>query len=292
MYDVIIIGKGPAGISASLYTLRANLKTLIIAKDYGQLIKAGKIDNYYGFSEPVSGTHLLKEGEKQALRLGADIVDDEVIAIENTDCFKAITADREYEGKAVLLASGQTRKKLKIANMEKYEGKGISYCTTCDGFFYRNLRVGVLGFKDYAFHEAGELETFTKNITIYTNGNNLELTEKYLNISEKYKVNKKPVAMVEGDEFLSALQFQDGTREEIDGLFIAYESASSADFARKLGIITQGASIAADENQRTNLEGVYAAGDCTGGFKQISTAVGQGAQAARRIIEYLREPKT
>ncbi|MGI6778557.1 MAG: NAD(P)/FAD-dependent oxidoreductase [Acetivibrionales bacterium] len=288
MNDVIIIGKGPAGISAALYTVRANLDTLVLAKDYGQLIKAAKIENYFGFSEPVSGEFLLKEGEKQALRLGACIVDDEVISIEKEDYFKVKTADREYECKALLLASGQSQKKMRIANLDKYEGKGVSYCTTCDGFFFRNLRVGVLGFKDYAVHEAEELEAFTKDITIYTNGNNMQLTEKAAKEASRFKTNKKKLVKVEGDDFLKKIYFEDGSSEDIDGLFIAYESASGVDFARKLGVIIKDNAVVVDSNQQTNLEGVFAAGDCTGGLKQISTAVGEGALAGRRIIEYLK----
>lgn len=288
MHDVIIIGKGPAGVSASLYTVRANLNTLIIGKDYGALIKAARIENYYGFSEPISGEFLLKEGEKQALRLGVQIIDDEVIGIEKGELFKVMTPDREYECKAVLLASGQSQKKIKIKNLEKFEGKGVSYCSTCDGFFYRGLKVGVLGFKDYAVHEAAELQAFTKDITIYTNGNNLQLTERSAEDSKKFKVNKKPISMLEGEEFLQKVYFEDGTSEEIDGLFVAYESASSIDFARKLGIIVENNAVVVDKNQQTNLEGLFAAGDCTGGFKQISTAVGEGALAGRKIIEYLK----
>lgn len=292
MYDVIIIGKGPAGISASLYTVRANMKTLVIGKNDSALMKTDKIENYYGFSEVISGQFLLREGEKQALRLGVEIVEDEVIAIEKEEYFKVTTIGGEFLGKAVLLATGQQQKKLNIKNLEKFEGKGVSYCTTCDGFFYRNLKVGVLGYKDYAIHEAIELETFTKNITIYTNGMELEVTEKFADKAKSFNINTKPIAALEGGDFLRSIHFDDNTFENIDGLFVAYKSASSADFARRLGIITDNDSIVVDKDQKTNLDGVFAAGDCTGGFKQIATAVGQGALAGRRIIEYVRALKS
>jgi thioredoxin reductase (NADPH) len=291
MYDVIIIGKGPAGISASLYTVRANLNTLVIGRGSSALVKAGKVENYYGFSEPVSGELLLREGEKQALRLGAHLIDDEVIAIEDSEFFEVVTASGRYEGKAILLATGQTLKTLKISGLQGFEGKGVSYCTTCDGFFYNNLKVGVLGFKDYAVHEAKELEAFTRDITIFTNGRQLEISDKFQNDMKEFKVNQKIISKLSGSDFLQRIHFDDDTSEELDGLFVAYESASSSDFARKLGILTEGNSITVDKNQRTNLEGVFAAGDCTGGFRQISTAVGQGALAGRRIIEYLRSKK-
>ncbi|HHW48891.1 MAG TPA: NAD(P)/FAD-dependent oxidoreductase [Clostridiaceae bacterium] len=288
MFDAIIIGRGPAGLSASLYTARAKLKTLIIGKNESVLRKAGKIENYFGFSNPVSGEFLLNEGEKQAKRFGVQIIDDEVIAIEKDDFFNVITSNGRYTGKAVLLATGQPQKKIKIENLTEFEGKGVSYCSTCDGFFYNNLKVGVLGFKDFAVHEAIELETYTDNITIYTNGRELELSEKYIEEAKRFKINKKTITKLGGSEFLQRIFFDDGTSEEIDGIFVAYESASSLDFARKLGILVDGNSVVVDRNQQTNLDGLFAAGDCTGGFKQVSTAVGQGTLAGRKMIEYIR----
>jgi thioredoxin reductase (NADPH) len=288
MYDVIIIGKGPAGISASLYTVRSKLTTLIIGKADSVLNKASQIDNYFGFSKSISGKELLNEGEKQALRLGVDILNEEVISIEKNDYFEVTTTNNTFSAKTVLLASGQPQKKVAIENLHEFEGKGISYCSTCDGFFYNNLKVAVLGAKDFAAHEASELETFTKNITIFTNGHELELSEKYKDITNKYKINKKPIKKVDGAEFLQRVLFMDGSSEEVDGIFIANESASSIDFARKMGIIAEGNSIVVNKLQQTNLEGLFAAGDCTGGFKQVSVAVGQGAIAAKNMIEYIK----
>jgi thioredoxin reductase (NADPH) len=288
MYDVIIIGKGPAGISASLYTVRAKLKTLVIGKDSSALKKTDKIENYYGFSRPISGEYLLQEGENQALRLGTEIINDEVIEIKKNDFFEVKTANNMFLSKAVLFATGQQQKKINVKNLESFEGKGVSYCSTCDGFFYNNLKVGVLGFKDFAVHEAEELEVYTKDITIYTNGMEFELSEEYRDELSKYRINQKPIERIDGPDFLQRIYFEDGTSEEIEGLFVAYESASSADFARKLGILTDNNYVLVDKDMQTNLDGIFAAGDCTGGFKQIATAVGQGALAGRKIIEYVR----
>jgi len=292
MYDVIIIGKGPAGISASLYTVRANLKTLVIGKGDSALKKAERIENYYGFSEAISGERLLAEGEKQAARLGVEIIESEVISIEKNEFFEVLTSDDRYMAKAVLIATGQPQKKLRIENLEAFEGRGVSYCTTCDGFFYNNLKVGVVGSGDYVVHEAMELLAFTKDITIYTNGNELQVSEKFVEAAKRFRISKKPIYKIDGSEFLQKIFFKDGTSEDIDGLFIAYESPSSVDFARKLGIIVEGNAIVVDKNQQTNLEGLFAAGDCTGGFKQIATAVGQGALAGRKMIEYVRSLET
>jgi thioredoxin reductase (NADPH) len=289
MFDVVIIGKGPAGLSASLYTVRAGLKTLIIGKDDSALAKADRIENYFGFSEPVSGKYLLEQGENQARRLGVKFDSNEVIAIEKGEYFDIYTADQNYSCKAVLLATGQQIVKLKIDRLAEFEGNGISYCTTCDGFFYRGLKVGVVGFKDYAIHEALELDNLTKDITIYTNGHDLEITEKYKKPAAAFQINNKKIKGIDGKDVIEKIVFEDGTTESIDGLFIAFESASSIDFARKLGVITKGNAVVVDEMQQTNLSGLYAAGDCTGGLKQVSTSVGQGALAGKHIIEYIRK---
>lgn len=288
MVDVIIIGKGPAGISAALYTVRAGLRTLVIGLDNSALHKTDRVENYYGFAEPVSGKYLLEQGEQQARRLGVKFVHSEVIALEKAEFFEVYTADENYSAKAVLMATGQQTKKVNINGLEEFEGRGVSYCTTCDGFFYRGLKVGLVGFKDYAMHEAMELEPLTKNITIYTNGNELELTEKYKFHASRFSINNKKIKSVAGNEVIEGITFEDGSVEKLDGLFVAFESASSVDFARKLGVITKNNSIVVNENQGTNLNGLFAAGDCTGGFKQIATAVGQGAMAGRKIIEYIR----
>ncbi len=288
MFDVIIIGRGPAGLSAAIYTVRGGLKTLVIGQDNSALRKAERIENYFGFSEPVSGQYLLEEGEKQAARLGVKFDYNEVVALEKSEFFEVYTTDQNYSCKAVLLASGQQVVRLKIDRLAEFEGNGISYCTTCDGFFYKGLKVGVLGYKDFVMHEAMELEPLTKDITIYTNGRELELTNKYEKIAERFRINNKAIKSIDGKDFVEGIIFEDGTKEELAGLFVAFDSASSTDFARKLGVITNKNAVVVDEKQRTNLEGLFAAGDCTGGFKQVSTAVGQGAVAGKQIIEYVR----
>ncbi len=288
MHDVIIIGKGPAGLSAAIYTVRAKLDTLLIGGEDSALKKAGKVENYFGFSEPIKGEDLLRAGEEQAARLGVKIVTDDVISVVKNDFFEVTTQKEVFLSKALLLATGQPQKKVSIENLEKFEGKGVSYCSTCDGFFYNNLKVGVLGFKDFAIHEAMELETFTKDITIFTNGNKLDISDKYKDEAARFKLNEKSIKSLEGSEFLEKICFNDGSCDNIDGIFVAYESASSIDFARKLGVMTDGNSIIADKAQQTNLDGLFAAGDCTGGFKQISVSVGQGALAGRKMIEYVR----
>lgn len=291
IYDAIIIGRGPAGLSCAIYTTRGNLKTLVIGKTDSMLLKADKIENYYGFEHPISGKELLEAGEKQARRLGAEIVEDEVVSIEKTDNFKVICVNGEYEAKTVLLATGAPVVRVPVKRLESFEGNGVSYCTTCDGFFYRNKKVGVLGYTDYAVHEAMELMAFTGDVTLYTNGMPLDISDKLKGSLSKLKVNHNRIIELDGQEKIEWIVFEDGSRESVQGLFVAYGSASSISFALKMGIATDGRSIKVNDKMGTNIPGLYAAGDCTGIFKQIAVAVGQGAIASRQMIEWVRKKR-
>ena len=146
MFDVIIIGKGPAGISAGIYTSMASLKTLVIGKE-STIEKANSIKNYFGFAQTINGVNLIKNGINQAKSVGCDILDDLVIKLEKKGDIFEITTNNNmiYESKAVLLATGNTRNIVNIENIEVFEGRGVSYCTTCDGFFFKNKKVAVLG---------------------------------------------------------------------------------------------------------------------------------------------------
>ena len=160
--------------------------------------------------------------------------------------FEVVLANTVYKAPAILIATGQPYKKLKIANLDKFEGNGVSYCTTCDGYFYRNLKVGVIGYKDYAIHEALELINFTKDITIFTNGNELQLSPEYKDKITDFQINKLKISSIEGKMGVEKIAFENGESDSIDGVFVAYDSASSTDFARKLGIITDKNSVIVD----------------------------------------------
>ena len=144
-YDVIIIGAGPAGISGSLYTQRGNLKTLVLYKDKSSLEKTDKIENYYGFENGISGEQLYKNGINQAQNIGVDVQKEEVIKIDIiSEGFLVKSSKEEYISKVVILATGNKKNTPKIKGIEKFEGKGVSYCAICDGFFYRNKSVAVI----------------------------------------------------------------------------------------------------------------------------------------------------
>lgn len=283
MSNIVIIGNGPAGISAALYTTRAGLDTTIIGKGYGALLKASEIENYYGFREPISGKQLIEDGMEQAKRLGAKIVSDEVVGLSYSENLEVLTKDKKYNADSVVIATGTSRSTPKIKGLKEYEGHGVSYCAVCDAFFYRGKDVAVLGNGEYALHEALELLSTSQSVTILTNG--AELTTK---VPAGIKVNTDVITAFSGSETLEEVIFQNGNVINISGLFLAVGIAGSTDLAKKIGANTENNKILVDSNMATNIPGLYAAGDCTGGFLQISKAVYEGAKAGSEIIKYLR----
>ncbi|WKY46616.1 NAD(P)/FAD-dependent oxidoreductase [Eubacteriaceae bacterium ES3] len=283
MSNVIIIGNGPAGISAGLYTTRAGIDTTIIGKDFGALEKATEIENYYGFGEPVAGKTLVNNGIKNIKRLGAQVITDEVLSFTYGSKKIVQTKNNEYAADSIILATGSSRAKPRVENLLEFEGRGVSYCAACDGFFHRGNDVAVLGTGDYAVHEALELVSVARSVTILTNGK-----EPTTIIPDNIKINKRKISFLEGDVSLESVVFDDGTSLSLSGFFVALGVAGSADLAVKLGVATADRLVLTDENMATNIPGVFAAGDCTGGLLQISKAVYEGAKAGTEAIEYIR----
>lgn len=287
IYDSIIIGKGPAGISAGIYIKRANLNVLVIGKDGGALEKTKEIDNYYGFPNTISGKELLLNGIKQAERLGITIETDEVIGVEFTGTYHVKTRNNVFQSKTLILATGTSRKTPTIKGIREFEGKGVSYCAVCDAFFYRGKNVSVLGSGDYALEEANTLLPVAKSVSILTNGE--ELVQNRSNNYDDFSIQEKEIAEVRGESAINEIKFTDGTNIKTDGLFIAVGVASSTDLARKLGAIVKDNYVVVNENMATNVPGLYACGDCTGGLLQISKAVYEGAKAGLSVIKYVRK---
>lgn len=288
MHDIIIIGGGPAGISASLYTVRAGLSTLIIAKGWGSLEKADNIQNYYGLGIETSGIELLENGIEQARTLGVDIVEDEVVSLGGFDQITVEALKGEYKAKALIIAMGAPHKKPPFKNLIGFEGMGISYCAACDGFFYKDKKIGVIGYNDYMAHEAAEIKEISSDLTILTNGLPLDISDGDRDKIEGIPIDNGKISGFYGDQFLEGVEFESGRKEGFEGLFLAYGSATGMEMALKTGLLTENGAITVDEAQCTNLPNIFAAGDCTGGFKQISTAVGEGAVAAKSAIGYVR----
>lgn len=291
MYDAIIIGGGPAGITASLYIKRANFNTLVISNGESALNKANKIENYYGFDNPISGKKLIENGEKQAKSLGVNIIKKEVIGIKYADNnnYEVITANQpqneKYIAKTIVIATGANRNRPNIKGVKEYEGKGISYCAICDAAFYRNKDVAVLGNGEYAIGEIEELLPVAKSVTMLTDGK--EYVENRSN-NEKLKINDKKIKKFRGDNKIEEIEFEDNSTEKVQGIFIAQGTASSLDFAKKLGARIEENHIIVNDDMETTIPNVYAAGDCTGGILQISKAVYEGTKAGLSIINKLR----
>lgn len=284
MYDSIVIGKGPAGLQAATYISRAGHSVLVIGENDSSLVKAVHIDNYFGFDNTISGLSLLEQGERQAKRFGTVILQAHVLDIIYADNGFIIKTNADsFMCKTILIATGKPLPAVIIPGIKKFEGKGISYCTTCDGFFFRGKKVGILGNKDYALQEAEEMEKFTDKITIFTNGKNLEAE------LSKYRIITNKIQSFQGGESLEKVVFDDNTSEDINGMFVALDRPAGAEFARKLGIEINEDRIITDDNFQTNIPGIFAAGDCTSDFKQISVAVGQGALAARGMLQLIKK---
>ena len=290
MYDSIIIGSGPAGISSAVYMVRAGLKVLIISKNQSSLNKAEKIENYYGFEEPISGKKLNEDGIKQAKRLGAEFLEKEVISIRyyENECYEVLVAnqgkDEKYIAKTIVLATGTNRNRPNIRGIKEFEGKGISYCAICDAPFFRNKDVAVLGNGDYAIGEIEELLPIVKSVTMLTNG--LKPIEYR---SDKLDINTKPIREFRGTSRIEEIEFEDNSVKEIKGVFIAQGTASSVDFAKKLGAMVENNYIVVNEKMETTVPNIYACGDCTGGLLQISKAVYEGTVAGLEIIKKLKK---
>lgn len=235
MYDVIIIGSGPAGVSASLYTSRANLKTLILYQAESALEKTNQIENYYGFENGIDGKQLYEIGINQAKNIGVKVKKEEVISIAIMEkSFKVATENNQYEAKTIILATGNKKSKPPIKGIEEFEGKGVSYCAVCDGFFYRNRDISVIGNGNYAIAEANELINIANNITILTNGKKAPEFR-----ADNVKIETKEIEEIHGEQKVEEIEFKDGTTLKTDGVFIAHGMAGSVDFAKKLGIMTR-----------------------------------------------------
>ena len=289
MYDSIIIGSGPAGLTASLYIARAGFNVLVISKNESTLDKAEKIENYYGFEAPISGKKLNENGLKQAKNLGVQILEKEVIAIKyaENNCYEVIVANQsigeKYLTKTIVLATGVSRNRAKIKGIEEFEGRGISYCAICDAAFYKNKNVAVLGNGDFAIGEIEELLPVVRSVTMVTNG---EQPVEYR--SDRVSINTKKIKEFRGDTKIREIEFEDNSKQNIDGVFIAQGIASSVDFAKKLGAMIDNNYIMVNEKMETTVPNIYACGDCTGGILQISKAVYQGTKAGLEVINKLK----
>ena len=286
IYDIAIIGRGPAGISAALYAARGNRNCVIIAKDGGALEKAGAIENYYGLPTPLSGPELAEIGRRQALALRVEMIDAEVTGLDWAEHgFNLQCGAKELQARCVIMASGAPLRRPKIDGLSELENRGVSYCAVCDGFFHRGKTVAVLGEGEYALHEAQVLLPIAEKL--YLLGNGAEPPQ-----LQHDKVERISDAVVQllGEERLQAVRLADGREIELSGLFVASGVAGAADLARKAGaMLDADGRLVLDADGMTSEPGLFAAGDCCGGMRQVSLAVADGARASMAALRYLRE---
>ena len=306
-YDILIIGAGPAGISAALYAKRANLNVAVIYSGESQLQKAHKIDNYYGFKDGITGADLYESGIEQAKNLGIEVIQGEVTGLSMDapppKTMYTVTAkvapantpvpaeEQTFTGSALIIATGNKKLRPSINGIAEFEGKGVSYCAVCDGFFYRGKDVCVIGDGTYAVSEAEHLSHMAKSVTVLTDGKDDSIVRQAFDSNEKVKIQNQKISGLKGDALVSAVEFADGTALECSGIFVALGSAGAADFAKKLGLLLDGDSIQVDDKMQTNAPGVYSAGNATGGLLQVCKAVYEGGVAGLSAVNYIRELK-
>ena len=284
MPNIVIIGSGPAGVSAALYAVRAGADTTIITKGPGALDRAEKIENYYGFAEPVSGAELERRSIENAKRLGVRFITAEAVGLTYTDKLTVETVNKNYPADAVILATGASRAVPRIPGLAGMEGRGVSYCAACDAFFYRGKDVAVLGSGEYALHEVQALLPVVRSVTLLTNG--APLTAQF---PPEVKVHPQKVDAILGETVVTGVQLSGGETLAVSGVFAALGVAGSTALARKIGAEVDGNRIVVDEKMQTTVPGLYAAGDCTGGLLQVAKAVYEGAQAGTEAAKALRK---
>ena len=287
MFDAVIIGAGPAGISASLYLKRASKNVLVLYYGESQLEKAHKIDNYYGFKDGISGKDLYLDGITQAKNLSIEVKNEEVLNVKILDInkYEVETTSGSYETSNVIIATGNKKLRPNVKGILDFEGRGVSYCAICDGFFFRKKKVVVIGNGNYALHEARDLSNVTDNITILTNGEPSKMKD------TNYPVDTRKISEIRGEEVVKEVIFDDGSKMDIEGVFIALGTSGGVDYAKKLGVLLDKDNFKVNENMETNVPGIYACGNLTGGLLQVNKAVYEGAVAALSIVNKLNNRK-
>ena len=300
-YEVIIIGGGPAGLTAGLYTSRAGLRSLLIERGIfgGQIVNATLIENYPGFSEGISGAELGSLMHQQALKYDLEIVTAEVTGLTQGDLYNVSTTEGNFEVAAIIIAAGSEYRKLGVIGEERLSGHGVSYCATCDGFLFRDREVAVVGGGDTAITDALELTRHTKKVYVIHRRDQLRagqvLQQRAFAQPKLEFIWSTVVEEVLGEKMLSGLKLRNvktgqQSNLKVDGVFVAVGlMPNSQQFFNILEFDDTGY-IITDEMMATSAPGIFAAGDIRRNSpRQVASAVGDGATAAMSAFRYLQE---
>lgn len=309
MYDVLIIGSGPAGYTAAIYSSRAFLQTILISgfTPGGQLTTTTEIDNFPGFPKGIMGPQLMTDMGEQAKRFGTEILTDEVSTIEKQKdgTFTVKTGSGQYQTKSIIIATGAQAKELGVAGEEQFRGKGISYCATCDGFFFRDKQIIVVGGGDTAMEEATFLTKFASHVTIIHRREEFRASAIMLERAKKDpKVSFLTNTVIEsfvGDMKLTGVKLKNTVTNEltdmsIDGVFAAIGHIPATGFLKGMVTMDEKGYVMTKKGDAiqtaTSVEGIFAAGDCVDTrYRQGIVAAGAGAMAAIDAERYLQDKK-
>ncbi len=301
-YDVLVVGAGPAGLTAALYAARRGLSTVVLEEQYmagGRALLAHRIENYPGFPEGISGAELMKLFEEQAKKAGADIrLGEPVAEFKLAGTTKSVRSSSGWvEGYSVIIATGARQRKLGIPGESELIGKGVSYCAVCDAPFFRERRVVVIGNTTEAAEEVEYLKSFAKEIVWVVFPGELvaekKAVEEALEGGKVSLVEGAEVEQILGENRVSGVKLRVAGREEVvqaDGVFVSVGVVPTTELLKSAGVLVDSRGfVKVTPKMETNLSGVYAAGDCTGIGFQVVTAAAQGALAAMSVASYLKE---
>ena len=301
-YDIIIIGGGPAGLSAGIYASRARLKTLLIEKSAvgGMIINAGLVENYPGFSNGINGIDLTQAMLQQATKFGLETTSADVTGIKIDGKDRVLyTSEGDFTARAVIIAGGSERQKLGVPGEAEFTGKGVSYCATCDGAFFRDKVVAVIGGGNAAITEALELTRFASKIFVVHRRHELRATKV---VQEKAFAEKKiefvwdsAVVEILGDKSVNKILIRNVNNGKesvlnVAGVFVNVGSQPATDYLKGVVALDAVGAIVANGKMETSVPGVYTAGDIrSGSIRQAIGAAGDGAIAAVNAIKYLAD---
>jgi thioredoxin reductase (NADPH) len=300
-YNVTIIGGGPAGLSAGLYAARAGLKSLLLERGVfgGQIVNASLVENYPGFPDGISGPELGEFMHQQATKYGLETRTAEVTGVSTGNAYEVTTTEGNFQTESIIIAAGSEYRKLDVAGEEEFLGRGVSYCATCDGFFFRDREVAVAGGGDTAITDALELAQHCRKVYIIHRRDQLRATkalqEKAFSQPKIEMVWNTVVDEIVGDKMLKSLRLRNvktgqSSNLGVDGIFIAVGLKPNSQVFSQSVTLDEAGFIVTDEMMRTSVPGIFAAGDIRhNSFRQVITAAGDGAAAASSAFKYLHE---